>query len=348
MTKIKPNRVLATIVSLAVLSISCLASAAEDTAEIVNVYSARKEALIKPLLDRFTRETGIKVNLITGKADALLKRLEVEGDATPADIFVTVDAGRLYRAKKAGILRVIDSPVLNQRIPSHLRDTEGYWYGMSLRARPIFYVKDKVDPKELSTYEDLSNPKWKGRICVRSSYSIYNQSLVASMVEADGTEKTQEWLNGLVANFARPPVGGDTEQLLAAAAGVCDIAISNTYYFGRLLNNKDIKKQQAAKKLQIFWPNQDERGAHVNVSGVGVIRYASHADNAIKLMEFMASDASQIWYAEINNEYPVVNNADISDTLKKFGSFKADEIELSKLGENNRIAVQLMDRAGWK
>lgn len=334
----------------AVVAVSTLLPTSVFAAEagLVNVYSARKEALIKPLLDRFTDETGISVNLVTGKADALLKRLEVEGSASPADLFVTVDAGRLHRAKEAGVLQVSGSPVLEQRIPKSLRDKDGYWYGMSQRARTIFYVKGKVDPSELSTYEDLADPKWKGRLCVRSSNNIYNQSLVASLIDAQGAEKTEAWAKGLVKNFAKPPSGGDTDQLRAAAAGVCDIALANTYYFGRLLNSKNEEKQAIASRLAAFWPNQNDRGVHMNVSGVGITKHARNIDNAVKLMEFMASDESQAWYAEVNNEYPVVEGAKVSDTLASLGEFKADDIVLSKLGENNRAAVELMDRAGWK
>lgn len=315
---------------------------------LVNVYSARKEALIKPLFDRFTEETGIAVNLVTGKADALLKRLEVEGSASPADLFVTVDAGRLHRAKQAGVLQVSNSDLLNKLIPTNLRDSDNYWYGMTQRARTIFYVKGKVDPSQLTTYEALADPKWKGRICVRSSNNIYNQSLVASMIDANGIKATEQWAKGLVANFAKPPAGGDTDQLRAAAAGVCDIAIANTYYFGRLLKSNKEESQAVASKLAAFWPNQDDRGVHMNVSGVGLTKHARNADNAIRLMEFMASDQSQAWYGDENNEYPVVDGAEISTTLNELGRFKADDIELSKLGENNRAAVELMDRAGWK
>ncbi|EAR59614.1 Fe(3+) ABC transporter substrate-binding protein, partial [Neptuniibacter caesariensis] len=336
--------------SVALVSVASLlpTSVFAEEAGLVNVYSARKEALIKPMLERFTEQTGITVNLVTGKADALLKRLEVEGSASPADLFVTVDAGRLHRAKEAGVLQVSGSKTLNKAIPASLKDADGYWYGMTQRARTVFYVKGKVDPSELSTYEDLADPKWKGRICVRSSSNIYNQSLVASMIDAIGEEKTEAWAKGLVKNFAKPPSGGDTDQLKAAAAGVCDLAIANTYYFGRLLNSKDEAKQALASKLAAFWPNQDDRGVHMNVSGIGVTKHARNVENAVKLMEFMTSDASQMWYAEVNNEYPVVEGVKIPSNLATMGEFKADDIVLSKLGENNRAAVQLMDRAGWK
>lgn len=317
-------------------------------AEEVNVYSARKEALILPLLEKFKAQTGIDFNLITAKADELLKRLESEGRSTPADVFITSDAGRLQRAREAGVLQPVDNPVLNSRIPENMRDKDNYWFGLSQRARVIFYAKDKVDPAELSTYEALADEKWKQRICIRSSGNIYNQSLVASMIVADGVESTEAWARGLVANFARKPAGGDTDQLRAAAAGLCDIAIANTYYFGRLVNSDKEKDQKVANSLGVFWPNQADRGAHINVSGAGVTRYASHPEAAERLLEFLVSADSQTWYAEVNNEYPVVADAKTSATLKSFGEFRGDGLNLTFLGENNRAAVQLMDRAGWR
>jgi iron(III) transport system substrate-binding protein len=317
-------------------------------AEEVNVYSARKEALILPLLAKFKAQTGIGFNLITGKADELLKRLESEGQSTPADVFITTDAGRLQRAREAGVLRAIDNPVLNSRVPENMRDEDNYWFGLSQRARVIFYAKDKVDPAELSTYEALADEKWKQRVCIRSSGNIYNQSLVASMIVSDGVEQTEAWARGLVANFARKPAGGDTDQLRAAAAGLCDIAIANTYYFGRLVNSNKEKDQKVAASLGVFWPNQADRGAHINVSGAGVTRYASHPDVAERLLEFLVSAESQTWYGEVNNEYPVVADAKISATLKSFGEFRGDSLNLTLLGENNRAAVKLMDRAGGR
>ncbi|MCP4981366.1 MAG: Fe(3+) ABC transporter substrate-binding protein [Gammaproteobacteria bacterium] len=317
-------------------------------AEEVNVYSARKEALILPLLEKFKAQTGIGFNLITAKADALLKRLESEGQSTPADVFITTDAGRLQRAREAGVLQAIDNPRLAARIPQNLRDKDNYWFGLSQRARVIFYAKDKVDPAELSSYEALADEKWKGRICIRSSSNIYNQSLVASMIEAHGIDQTENWARGLVANFARKPAGGDTDQLRAAAAGLCDIAIANTYYFGRLVISEKEKDQKVANSLGVFWPNQADRGAHINVSGAGITRYAQHREAAERLLEFMANTESQSWYGEVNIEYPVVTDAKTSDLLKSFGDFKGDSLNLSRLGENNRDAVQLMDRAGWR
>ncbi len=317
-------------------------------AEQVNIYSARKEALIKPILDRFEAQTNIKVNLITGKADALLTRLRIEGKASPADVFITVDAGRLHRAKEAGVLQPIQSALLEEKVPANLRDYEDYWFGLSQRARPIFYAKDRVKPGELSTYEDLASDKWKGRICMRSSSNIYNQSLTASMIFSEGAEETEVWAKKLVNNFAKPPAGGDTDQLKAVKAGVCDITIANTYYFGRIVNSDKASDQALAKELAVFWPNQNGRGTHVNVSGAGVTANTKNKANAIKLIEFLVSDEAQIWYSAVNNEYPIVVGTKISDTLKAWGDFKQDTVQLNILGENNRAAVELMDRAGWK
>ncbi|MEE9327172.1 MAG: Fe(3+) ABC transporter substrate-binding protein [Cocleimonas sp.] len=318
--------------------------------DIVNIYSARKEALILPLLERFEKETGIGFNLVTGKADGLLKRLEIEGDMSPADIFITVDAGRLQRAKDAGVLQAIDNPVLKKKIPKHLRDEDNFWFGMSQRARTMIYVKDRVKLEEMSTYEGLADPKWEKRLCVRSSGNIYNQSLVVSMIETNGEKATEDWAKKLVANFAKKPAGGDTDQLKAAVAGVCDIALVNTYYFGRLINSKKEKDRDMAAKLAVFWPNQgeSERGVHVNVSGAGITKHATHIKAANQLLEFFVKDDSQKWYAEVNNEYPVVPDAPISETLRRFGAFKADKLNLTILGKNNAKAVRLMDRAGWR
>ncbi len=320
--------------------------AADD--EEVNLYSARKEQLIKPLLDKFTEQTNIKVNLVTGGADALLKRLTVEGKNSPADLLITTDAGRLHRAKSVEVLQAVDSDVLNKAVPEHLRDPESHWFGLSLRARPIFYVKGKIDPSELSTYEDLADEKWAGSICIRSSANIYNQSLVASLIAADGIEKTEAWAEGLVGNFAQPPKGGDRDQIKAAAAGICDIAVANTYYYGGMLTSGDQDQIDAANKLAIFWPNQEGRGTHVNVSGIAMTKAAKNVDAAKQLMEFLVSSESQAWYAEVNSEFPVLEGADWGELMKTWGEFKADQLNLSVLGENNADAVKLMDRAGWK
>ncbi len=318
------------------------------TAAEVNLYSARKENLIKPLLERFTEHTGIAVNLVTGNADALLKRLETEGINSPADVFITVDAGRLHRAKAAGVLQPVDSQVLEHAVPGSYRDPEGYWYGLSLRARPIMYVRGRVDPSELSTYLALADERWRGRICIRSSNNIYNQSLVASLIAAHGEERTEAWAREFVQNFARAPTGGDRDQIRAAAAGLCDIAIANTYYLGRMLSSDDPDERGVAEKMAVFWPNQNGRGTHVNVSGAGVTRAARHDAAAVRLLEFLVTDEAQRWYAEVNNEYPVKPGVKWSATVSAWGDFKADDVNLGKLGELNAVAVWLMDRAGWK
>ncbi len=333
---------------IAALAFPALLSSTAQAAGEVNLYSARKEALIKPLLERFTQQTGISVNLVTGKADALIKRLQSEGRNTPADLLITTDAGRLYRAKASGLLQTVDSRVLATAVPEQYRDPDGQWYGLSLRARTILFHRQRVSPDDLSTYEDLADPKWKGRICIRSSGNIYNQSLVASMLVANGADATLAWSKGLVANLARPPRGGDRDQIKAVAAGQCDIAIANTYYLGKLLHSKRAAEREVAKQIGVFWPNQDGRGVHVNISGAGVTAHARNRGNAVKLLEFLASNESQQWYAEVNHEYPVRPGVAISATLASWGPFKSDAINLALLGENNAAAVRIMDRAGWR
>lgn len=320
---------------------------AEDD-KLVHLYSARKEALIKPVLDKFTEQTGIEVKLITSKADALLKRLQTEGRNSPADVLLTTDAGRLHRAREAGVLQPIKSEVLNRAVPENYRDVDGYWYGLSLRARPIVYAKDRVKPGQLSTYEALAEPEMKGRVCIRSSNNIYNQSLVASMISTRGEDATEAWATDFVKNFARPPKGGDRDQIKAVAAGQCDVAVVNTYYLGVMLSSGTDDERAAAEKVAVFWPNQDGRGTHVNVSGAGVTAHAKHRENAIKLIEFLASPEVQSWYARVNHEYPVVDGVESSDLLKDWGEFKADNINLTELGRLNADALRLMDRAGWR
>lgn len=314
----------------------------------VNVYSSRKDALIAPLLYKFTEKTGIDVNLITGRSDALLSRVKAEGKLTPADVFITVDAGRLHRAKVAGILSKIRLDSISQRVPSHLRDVDETWVALTIRARPIFYRKGTIDPTDILQYEDLADERWRDRICVRSSNSIYNQSLTASMIEAIGEEATEIWVRELISNLAIKPSGGDTDQLKALAAGQCDLAIANTYYMGRLLTSKNTHEQNLAKKIGVIWPNQMDRGVHINVSGFGITKYSKNRNEALKLLEFMVSDEAQTYYAEINHEYPVVASADRSATISGFGEFKMDTVNLSILGKRNTQAVRLMDRGGWR
>lgn len=322
----------------------------------VNLYSARKEDLIKPLLDRFTAATGIRVNLVTGKAEELLARLKSEGANSPADLLITVDAGNLQAARAAGLSQPVTSATVLDAVPATYRDPEGHWVGLSLRARPIMYVKDRVDPATLSTYEALATPDFKARICIRSSSNIYNQSMTASMIAANGAEATETWARGLVANMARPPEGGDRDQIKAAAAGQCDIAIANTYYLAGMLTSKDPADLEAARRIGVFWPNQpgqgerggDGRGVHVNVSGALLTQSARHQEAAVKLLEFLVSEESQAWYAEVNGEYPVRPGIAPSPVLAEWGTFEADDLNLSRLSELNGEALMLMDRAGWK
>ena len=317
-------------------------------AEEVNVYSGRKEALIKPVFDKFTEETGLRVNLVTGKTDALIKRLELEGERSPADLLVTVDAGRLHRAKELGLLQPVSSTALDRAVPNAYRDPQGYWYGLSIRARVIVYSKEDIKPSQLSTYEDLADAVWHKQLCVRSSTNIYNQSLVAAMLAHHGREATEQWLRGLVANFARDPKGGDRDQVKAVAAGQCKLALVNTYYLAGMLSSDIGTEAEAANQVALFWPNQTGRGAHVNVSGAGVTRSARHQDSALRLLEYLVSVPAQEWYGKTNHEFPVRAGVGAGEILQSWGEFKADDLNLTVLGEKNQDAVRVMDRAGWK
>ena len=321
-----------------------LPASAED--EVVNVYSARKEALIQPILDQFSKKYEIQVNLVTGKADALIQRLNSEGEFSPADVLITTDAGRLHRAKDIDVIQPVKSSKLESLVPANFRDQKGYWYGLSVRARTIVFNPKKVRPGELSTYEALTDKKWNKRICVRSSNNIYNQSLVASMIVHFGKEKTEAWAHDFVKNFARKPQGGDRDQIKAVSAGQCDIALVNTYYLGKML--LDENQSSAASAVTVFWPNQNDRGVHVNVSGAAVTAASKNKHAAIRLIEFLASDEAQKWYAENNQEYPIRDGIEVSPILQNWGTFKADSLSLHELGERNADAVRVMDRAGWK
>lgn len=338
--------------SLKILSIliPALLAGTVQAAEEVNVYSARKENLIKPLLDKFSQSTGVKVNLITAKANALIKRLLTEGRNTPADVLITVDAGRLYAADEAGLLQSAESSTLEKLVPAHIRHPKNHWFGLSLRSRVIVYSKDRVKPSELSTYENLADPKWKGRICIRSSGNIYNQSLLASMIAHNGKEKAEAWAKAVVDNMARSPKGNDRGQVKAVAAGECDLAIVNTYYIGKMQTAKaDDGQKEAVAKTAIFYPNQNGRGAHMNVSGAGVVTHSKNKTNAIKLIEFLLNEESQKWYADKNFEYPVRDGVEFSKLVKSWGfPFKQDTLEINALGINNGEAVKMFDRVGWK
>ena len=313
----------------------------------VNVYSARKEALIKPLLDRFAEATGTTVNLVTGDAALLHERLAAEGRNSPADLFITADVGNLHRAKAAGLLRTVESAALEAAVPAAYRDPDGTWYGLSLRARVIVYAPDRVSVDELSTYEDLADPRWAGRLLVRSSSNVYNQSLIASLIAADGEAATEAWARGLVANMARNPKGGDTDQIRGVAAGEGDVALANTYYYGRLAGSDKPEERAVAAVTRLFFPNQDGRGAHVNISGAGVAAHAPNRQAALRLLEFLASHEGQRLFAELNHELPVDPSVPASGIVAAWGPFKADTAGLGRLGELNGAAIRLADRAGW-
>ena len=309
----------------------------------VNIYSSRHYNTDDQLYKGFTEQTGIKVNLIEGKDDELIERIKSEGANGPADILITVDAGRLWRAVEADIFAPVDSAVLAEKIPANLRDPENKWFGYSKRARVIIYNKDNLDPAQLSTYENLADANWKGKFIVRSSSNIYNQSLVAGMIEAEGEETTSNWIKGLVANFARPPQGNDTSQIEDVAAGIADLTLANTYYVARYQDNPEV-----FDKIGVFFPNQKDRGTHVNISGAGMLTNAPHPENAIAFLEYLATPEAQEFFALGNNEYPVVEGTPVNEVIKGFGEFKEDTTNVSAYGKNNATAVKIMDRSGWK
>lgn len=314
----------------------------------VNVYSHRHYDTDKALFKKFTETTGIKVNVVKASADELINKLEMEGENSPADVLITVDAGRLYRAKEKGLFQAIESQTLNTNIPAKFRDKANQWFGLTYRARVIVYNKDKVKPAQLSTYEDLAGPQWKGKVLIRSSDNIYNQSLMASIIGAVGEDKAKTWAKGIVANFARTPKGNDRDQVKAIKAGVGEVAVVNTYYIGKLLNSKKEAEVEAGKSVGIFFPNQKDRGTHINISGIGVTKHAPNKANAIKFIEFLASEEAQLEFAKGNYEYPVKPGVAWADLLKSWGEFKTDDLDLSLLGKNNKKAVMLFDEVGWK
>ncbi len=308
----------------------------------LTVYSARQEQLIKPIFEAYEAATGVKVRFITDRDAALIERRAAEGANTPADVLITVDAGNLWLAKNRGVLAAIDSETLRQKIPAHLRDEEGHWFGVSLRARPIMRHATKVGANEIQRYEDLADPKWKGRLCLRTSKNVYNQSLVAMMLAELGPQRTEEVLRGWVANLAAPPHPNDTAVLEAIAAGQCDVGIANTYYLGRLI------AKNPEFPVRVVWPNQADRGAHVNVSGVGMVKHAKHPEEAKRFIEWLTTPAAQEPFAAVNHEFPVVPGTPLSPIVARWGEFKASTTPLSKAGERQREAVELMDRVGWR
>ena len=316
-------------------------------AEVVNVYSARHYDTDDRIYSAFEEQTGIKVRLIEGKSDALLARLKREGKRSPADVFITVDAGRLFQAERQRVFQPISSKRLTTRVPANLRHPKGLWFGLTKRARIILRSKERVKEGEITSYEDLAKPKWKGRVLIRSSSNVYNQSLVGSMIVAHGVKGAEAWCRGLVANMARKPQGGDRDQIKGVSAGEADVAVANSYYYARMLSGTPAEKAAAAKVAVVF-PNQDGRGTHVNLSGVGVCAHAPNKANAIKFVEFLSGELAQKTFAAGNNEYPVVRGVETVPVLRNFGTFKEDAVNAAAFGNNNLTAVRIMDRAGWR
>ena len=311
-------------------------------ADQVVVYSARIEQLIKPMFDAFTQETGIKVKYTTDNEGALLARLQAEGKNTPADMLITADAGNLWAAAQAGLLKPVKSEILESNIPAHLRDPANEWFGLSIRARTLIYNTRKVKLSELSTYEDLADPKWKNRLCLRTSKKVYNQSLVAMMIAEHGEAEAEKIVRGWVANLATDPLSDDTRALEFVAAGKCDVTLVNTYYFGRLM------KKEPDLPLAVFWPNQNNSGVHVNISGAGITRYGRNEQAAVKLLEFLSSDKAQNLFADVNMEYPANPRIEADAFVAAWGSFKQNPMNLVRAGELQTTAVKLMDRAGYR
>ncbi len=325
-----------------------LAASAPLLAQQVNVYSSRHYDVDQQIYDAFTAETGIAVRLLEGDADQLLERIRREGIASPADVLITVDAGRLWRAEEMGLLQPVASEVLIQRVPEFLRHPDNLWFGFSQRIRLIFYSKQRFDPDLVSSYEDLARPELKGRVCIRSSNNIYNLSLLASMIETQGVAATEAWARGLVANLARPPEGGDTDQIRGLAAGACDVAVANHYYYLRLLNSHSAADRAVADAVGIIFPNQQDRGIHVNIGGAGVLAHAPNRDHAIRFLEFLASDPAQQLFAGGNFEYPVVAAVRPHESLHAWEDLRFDQVNIEALGRNNPAAVRLADRVGWR
>ena len=325
---------------LAALTLTALSGAVQAADEVV-VYSSRIDELIKPVFDAYTEKTGVTVKFITDKEAPLMARLKAEGENTPADLLLTVDGGNLWQAEQMGILQPLDSEVVKQNIPAQYRSSSDAWTGLSLRARTIVYSPQRVKEGELSTYEALAGDNWEGRLCLRTSKKVYNQSLTATMIETHGAEKTEQILKGWVNNLATDVFADDNAVVMAVDAGQCDVGIVNTYYFGRL------HAQNPQLKAKLFWPNQGDRGVHVNLSGIGLTKHAPHPEAARKLVEWMTGPQAQSIFADINMEYPANPAVKPSAEVASWGDFKADTIPVEVAGKRQAEAIKMMDRAGW-
>ena len=334
---------------LAILIVISACSSNKELQE-VNLYSKRHYPVDEVQYKNFEKLTGIKVNVVKANADELIERLKNEGENSPADLFITVDAGKLYKARELGLLQKFSSSVINENVKQELKDPDGYWTPITYRARILVYSKERVQKSDLSTYEDLINPKWKNRLLARSSSNAYNQALMSSLVANLGSEKASEWSEGVVANFARDPKGSDRDQVRAIAAGQGDVAIVNSYYIGILLSSDKDQDVSAGNSVEVFFPNQgeNERGSHINVSAIGLTKNAPNKSNAIKLIEYLTSVEAQNVYINNSYEYPVNDKVEPSEIVKKWGDFKVDTLNLNKLGEFREDAIKIFDSTGWK
>jgi iron(III) transport system substrate-binding protein len=325
------------------------ATAALGQENVVNVYSGRHYQTDEALYAGFTKATGIKVNRIEASEDAIIERIRNEGARSPADVMITVDAGRLWRAEQLGLFQPVKSATLDARIPESLREPGGQWFGFSARARVIAYNKATVRPGEISSYEELAEPKWKGRVCMRSSTNVYNLSLMGALIDHLGEARAEAWARNVRANLAQEPKGGDTDQLKAVAAGQCDVTVSNQYYYARLARSEKAEEKQVAERLGIVFPNQASWGTHINISGAGVLKHAPHREAAVKFLEYLASDSAQRYFADGNNEWPVVAAVKVDNpVLNALGKFKSDRLNVAVLGKNQPSSQKIYDRVAWK
>ena len=323
-------------------SLFILVSCAYEPADELTIYTSRQPQLIEPIVEKFSLETGIKVNFLSGNAQELMERIDVEGDNSPADIFMTVDAGVLWQAAERDIFSSTNSKILEENIPSYLRDPENKWFGLSKRARTIVYSNDQFDDNDFSTYEDLADPKWKGKLCLRTSKKVYNRSLMASMIDAYGFEKAKEVVTGWISNLATEVFSNDTNALKAVSSGQCGLTIVNTYYLARLLDDPQYDN------LTLFWANQSDRGVHVNISGAGIVKTSKNKQAATLLLEYLSSEKAQDFYASANKEYPVLDGAMVHASIKDWGEFIEDNINVGKLGSLQKEAVFLAQEVGYK
>ena len=324
------------------LSLFILVSCAYESSEELTIYTSRQPQLLEPIIETFYQQTGIKVNLLSGNAQELMERIAIEGDESKADIFMTVDAGVLWQAAERDIFAEIDSDILKNNIPEYLRDSNNLWFGLSKRARTIVYSSDQFSDSDFSTYEDLADPKWQGKLCLRTSKKVYNRSLMASMIDAYGFDQAKKIVSGWVSNLATEVFSNDTNALKAVSSGQCGVTIVNTYYLARLLDDPKYNN------LNLFWANQNDRGVHVNISGAGIVKTTKNKTNAIKLLEYLSSEDAQDFYASANKEYPVLNRALVHDAIRDWGEFSEDKINVSKLGSLQKEAVFLAQEVGYK